>query len=200
MRSYRRGAVFVMDPRQVFRPLDRNQIARILFLAECLERRTKPAGRRNGVVSQVGLAVLRCLLLGFLNRSTGQCDPSYTTLQCKTGFCRDTIAAALRRLQATGLLTVTRRLVRQRVHRISPITGLAEVIVTTTQATNAYAMAQPGAHADELPVPAPKRRPFQALGRFFKRRQTESGMWGETTQNSKILRGHSENGLQDDEC
>ena len=191
MRSYRRGAVFVTDPRQVFRPLDRNQIARILFLAECLERRTKPAGRRNGVVSQVGLAVLRCLLLGFLNRSTGQCDPSYTTLQCKTGFCRDTIAAALKRLEATGLLTVTRRLVRQRVHRISPITGFPETVVTTTQATNAYAMAQPGAYADALPVPEPRRRPFQALGRFFKGWQTESGIRGQTTQNSKILKGHS---------
>jgi hypothetical protein len=154
MRKYRRGARFVMDPRQIFRPLDRNAIARILYLADLLERRTKPKGRRNGVLSQPGLVVLRTLLLTFLNRSDGRCDPSYTTLQGKTGFCRGTIAAALARLERAGVLRITRRLVRMRV------TELGRSYIACVQDTNAYAMHEPSSEADALPMPEPRRRPF----------------------------------------
>jgi hypothetical protein len=154
MRKYRRGARFVMDPRQIFRPLDRNAIAKILYLADLLERRTKPKGGRNGVLSQVGLVVLRTLLLSFLNRSDGRCDPSYTTLQGKTGFCRGTIAAALARLERAGVLRITRRLTRMR------ITDSIRSYITCVQDTNAYAMHEPASEADALPMPEPRRRPF----------------------------------------
>jgi hypothetical protein len=143
-----------MDPRQIFRPLDRNAIARILYLADLLERRTKPKGGRNGVLSQPGLVVLRTLLLTFLNRSDGRCDPSYTTLQGKTGFCRGTIAAALARLERAGILRITRRLVRMRV------TEVGRSYITCVQDTNAYAMHEPTPEADALPMPGPRRRPF----------------------------------------
>jgi hypothetical protein len=51
-----------------------------MALAEALERRTKPAGKRNGVLGYVGLTVLRCLMFTFLNAKTGLCCPAYSTI------------------------------------------------------------------------------------------------------------------------
>lgn len=113
MRRYRTGAIFVLDPSKHSTALDRNARARILHTAEILERATKPAGCRNGVVSIPGLIVLRVLLLRFQNGATGLCCPSYDALQKATGFCRQTIANAIERLEAIGLLKVTRRLTRE---------------------------------------------------------------------------------------
>ena len=48
MPRHRHSARFIADWRQHCRALDRNERARIVFLAEALERRSKPAGRRNG--------------------------------------------------------------------------------------------------------------------------------------------------------
>ena len=40
--------------------------------------------------------------------------------------------------------------------------GQHEVITTTVQASNLYAIHESGAHADSLPLPAPRVRPFPA--------------------------------------
>ena len=72
------------DPRQHCRPLDRNERVRVIVAAEALERRTKAPGARNGA-------------LGFHNRASGLCCPSYGALQAATGFCRQSIANALKR-------------------------------------------------------------------------------------------------------
>src|SRR5262245_35457185 len=93
--AYRRGARFIADPRQHSTPLDRNARARIIHLAEALERRTKPAGRRNGLLGYVGLAVLRVFVLHFANRTTGLCCPSYAAIKERTGLCRHSIAMGL---------------------------------------------------------------------------------------------------------
>lgn len=113
MPHYRKNAIFVLDPSKYCTQLDRNQKAKILHLAESLERVTKRKGRRNGVLGSIGLQVLRVLLLRWHGPS-GLCCPSYTTIQRETGLCRQSIAAALRRLRATGLLHSTARLVRTR--------------------------------------------------------------------------------------
>jgi hypothetical protein len=160
MATFRHGAVFCSDWRPHSRVLDRNERAKVLFLAEALERRTKPAGKRNGQLGYIGLAVLRCLMFGFLNHKTGLCCPSYRALQDKTGLCRASIAAGLARLERTGIVQIVRRLVRQRVDRISPITGLPESFVGTTQATSLYSLHPPGPWADELERPAGRRAPF----------------------------------------
>ena len=60
MRQYRRGARLVVNHRQHCRPLDRNEKARILFLAEQLQRRTRPPGARNGVLSASYAALTGC--------------------------------------------------------------------------------------------------------------------------------------------
>lgn len=148
-RFYRRRAVFVRDPRPYSTPLDRNERARLLTLAEGLERRTKPPGRKNGALGAVGLEVLRALLKR-MNYVSGLCFPSYLTLQLMTGRCRSAIAAALKRLESAKLVLITRRLKRILVRRVSPVTGLQEQVTLTTQDSNLYAFGRPDALATEM--------------------------------------------------
>jgi len=159
----RRGGLGFVDERQHSRPLDRNDRAKLLFLAESLERRSKAKSNKNGALGYTGLRVLRALLLLFQNAKSGLCCPSYTALQCATGLCRQAIADALFRLEATKLLTITRRLVRERITRPCPYTGRPIAHVQAVQGSNLYAFNLPG--KDEL-VPLPFRtsrsrtRPF----------------------------------------
>jgi DNA-binding MarR family transcriptional regulator len=143
---YRRGSVFVMDPRAHSTPLDRNQRAKILAQAEAIERRTKVKGRRSGVLGLTGLAVLRALVLQYNN---GICNPSYSELQRRTGFCRQTIARALRALEAVGLIRVVRRLVRK----------VVDGIVRVVQGTNLYAF-QVGGLLNIGPLPIARSMSF----------------------------------------
>jgi hypothetical protein len=160
MPRFRHGARFIADWRQHCRALDRNERMRILFLAEALERRSKPAGRRNGLLGYVGLAVLRCLAFGFLNPATGLCCPGYAAIVAKTGLCRQSIATGLARLERAGIVRIVRRLVRQRVERVSPITGEPEAYVGTVQTTSLYAFHRPAAYADHLTLPVGRKAPF----------------------------------------
>jgi hypothetical protein len=129
MPRYRRNAQFI-DPRQHCQPIDRNQRARILWLAEQLERRSKTG--RNGALGLTGLAVLR-QLLRFANAKDGLCFPSYDALEAATGLCRRTIASCLKRLEAAGIIRVARRLVRQ----------VVDGIICVRQGSNAYAFSLP---------------------------------------------------------
>ncbi|KAB2911763.1 MAG: hypothetical protein F9K29_21685 [Hyphomicrobiaceae bacterium] len=109
--------MFVRDPVAVSTRLDRNQRAKLIAMAEGIERRTKVRGSRSGILGLTGLAVLRALVLAFQNRANGICNPSYDALQRLTGFCRQTICAALRRLEAVGIVRAIRRLVRRPIER-----------------------------------------------------------------------------------
>ena len=154
MRSYRRGAVFVLDPARHSTVLDRNARARLLHTAEILERATKAHGCRNGLISAPGLVVLRTLLLRFQNGATGLCCPSYAAIQKATGLCRQTIATAITKLEAVGILKVTRRLVRF-VNAI----GVSQC----GQGSNLYAFKEPPARLDLGKVGLPfKTRRFPA--------------------------------------
>jgi hypothetical protein len=132
-RQYRRDAVFVRDLASVSTRLDRNQRARLLALAEGIERRTKAPGKQSGILGQTGLAVLRSLVLHFQCRTTGLCFPSIKKIRAVTGFCKQTVVKALRALETIGILRVTRRLVRREIER----GGTA--MVTTVQGSNVYA-------------------------------------------------------------
>jgi hypothetical protein len=131
-----------------------------MALAEGLERRTKRAGRRNGVVSAIGIQVLRAMLFQFMNGATGMLCPSYAALQKHTGLCRASIANAIARLELTGIVRIVRRLVRQQITRRSPVTGEPETIVGTTQATSLYQVQPPPSYADHLAVPPARPAPF----------------------------------------
>ena len=80
-----------------------------MFQAEALDRRTHEPGQHGGCLKRTGLAVFRALLFTFANCLTGRCDPSFDTLARSAGVARSTLAVALKRLEATGLLTRTRR-------------------------------------------------------------------------------------------
>jgi DNA-binding MarR family transcriptional regulator len=89
--------------------IDRNARARLLFLAEALDRRTHQPGQHGGCLKRTGLAVLRALLFTFANLVTGRCDPGYDALSRAAGVSRSTLAKALKRLEDAGLLLRTRR-------------------------------------------------------------------------------------------
>jgi predicted transcriptional regulator len=89
--------------------IDRNARARLLFLAEVLDRRTHQPGQHGGCLKRTGLAVLRALLFTFANLVTGRCDPGYDALSRAAGVSRSTLAKALKRLEEAGLLLRTLR-------------------------------------------------------------------------------------------
>jgi hypothetical protein len=178
-RYFRHRAIFVRDPLAHSTPLDRNGRARLLFLAEGLERRTKEKGRKNGALGSIGLEVLRALLFRFADRRTGLCFPSYLTLQALTGRCRGAIAAAIRRLEHAGIIKVTRRLKRICIDRASPITGLPEQIMVTVQDSNLYASSGPAALVGRLDgfaegYAAPPPRQVDIIARLLRRMEAES--------------------------
>ena len=71
-----------------------------------------------------------------------------------TGLCKQSIANAIKRLEACGILKIARRLVRE------VIDGGGFPMTVTRQASNLYAVREPGEHADRLPVRAPVPHPF----------------------------------------
>ena len=89
--------------------IDRNERARLLFRAEALDRRTRQPGQHGGCLKRTGLAVLRALVFTFANVVTGRCDPGYDALARAAGVARSTVAVALGRLEAAGLIVRTRR-------------------------------------------------------------------------------------------
>lgn len=83
----------------------------------------------------------------------------------QTGLSRSAIFEALNKLEAAGIITRTRRLVRRMVE----IGGLARL--TTVQASNLYAFAEPHARAHLLPIVSRTRnnaaRLVARLAKFF---------------------------------
>jgi hypothetical protein len=118
-RLYHRGSRFGEPER---RKLDRNLVARILFLAEALERRTRAKGQHGGILKGKGLDVLRALLRGFYSYRTGECFPSWDAIAEAAGCCRETVRQKLRVLEQIGIIETIRRKVVQtftsRAHRV----------------------------------------------------------------------------------
>ena len=163
--------------------LDRNARARLLFHAEALDRRTHLRGQHGGCLKRTGLAVLRALLCGFANVATGRCNPSFDTLARAAGVARSTVALALRRLEAAGLLERVRRqvgLVRFSNAYVFPKSEFR--LETTTKKTNSLsARAVPTAAAGPEPLPmavvlarisAQLRADYEAILRNRAARQT----------------------------
>jgi hypothetical protein len=150
---WRKGSQFDRGD-QWRRAIDRNDRARVLMCAEALERRTKRKHKRDGVLGQSALTLLRCLLTHFQNAKTGRLDPSYTQMQKITGFCRETIANALKALENAGILEIMRRIVRERCRVWSEEAKKFFVYDRVVQTTNAYM----------VNFPLPDRATFGDLG------------------------------------
>src|SRR4051794_36177137 len=91
------------------RKLDRNLVAKILFLAEALDRRTRAKGQHGGILKAKGLDVLRVLLRRFYSYASGTCFPSYDAIAEAAGCCRATVATKLRILEQLGIVETIRR-------------------------------------------------------------------------------------------
>jgi hypothetical protein len=105
-RLYHRNSRFG-DPER--RKLDRNLVARILYLAEALDRRTRGRGQHGGLLKAKGLDVLRALLRGFYSYRTGECFPSHEAIAQAAGCCVETVRRKLRALEAAGIVQTIRR-------------------------------------------------------------------------------------------
>lgn len=195
MRRYRKGTGFVTNETRCFTNIDRNLKVRLLHKVECLERKTKVVGRRNGAVTQPGLLVYKALLLKFHNLKDGRCCPTYSTLQKATGLCRQSIARAIAILERLGLLFITRRLVRG-----------VDVFgnITVRQGSNLYGFSEEVpkcSHATGRPLPRafPQPRVYDVGGNYrtesFNKRKlpfwlNRVGFRGE--QDSKFGSGHEQ--------
>ena len=134
---WRRGSVF--DRGGDFRrPISTKARALVMDRAEALERSTKAKGQRDGVLGQSALMVLRALLCHFLDTKSGRCDPSYKQIQKQTGFCVQTIAVALKRLERAGILDITRRIARKGAQFWNELTRRFVWRERVEQQTNAY--------------------------------------------------------------
>jgi DNA-binding MarR family transcriptional regulator len=133
-RRWRGGSVYAAD----FRPLDRNQRAKILFLAEALDRRTKQPGKHGGMLGRTGLAVLRALVTRFLNSATGRLDPSIATIAKAANVARSTAQDALDRLELAGIIERVRRMARIRMKVWNAAAGRHLLTDRVLQITNAY--------------------------------------------------------------
>ncbi len=177
-RPWRKGSLYG----EFLRPIDRNDRARIIAAAEALERRTKLPGKRDGAIGQSGLAILRALLFHFLDPKTGQLDPSYKQMRAQTMFCMQTISQALKRLAASGILEIQRRMTRRWIFVQNAFTGLFERRTHVEQCTNAYMVNNPLCERNQfgdlgMPLFRPTERPpcdstFQreSTPRFFHKR------------------------------
>jgi DNA-binding MarR family transcriptional regulator len=105
-RRLRRGST--LDPVK-FRPLDRNQRSRVMFLAEKLDANTHEPGQHGGCLKRSGLQVLRILIFHFHNVHCGRCDPSLETIAKAAGMAKSTVVAALKRLEDAGIIERIRR-------------------------------------------------------------------------------------------
>ncbi|HMO74594.1 MAG TPA: replication protein A [Sphingopyxis sp.] len=119
----------------------KRRIGAILKSARELERRTRrerqreTPGVRNGLVGQIGLAVLEVLYNRYLDYRTGRLDPAITTIAEAVGHSYAAVHAALRRLRSAGFL--------HWVRRSEPIEDAAGAGPQVKQISNAYALLLP---------------------------------------------------------
>ena len=150
---WRTGSVFDRGG-EFRRPIPTKARALVMERAEALERSTKAFGQRDGVLGQSALTVLRALLFHFLDTKSGQLDPSYKQIQKKTGFCVQTIAVALKRLERAGILEIRRRIERKGKQLWNELARRFVWLQWIEQVTNAYM----------VNVPVPDRTEFGDLG------------------------------------
>ena len=150
--------------------MDRNARARLIYLAEALDRRTHQPGRHGGVLRRTGLAVLKALVFGFLGPG-GRCDPSLDTLARLAGCARSTVAEALKRLEAAGLV--------RRVARWRAVAANGGLVVL--QLSNAYLF--PTAGGTQEP-PETGSRPQSTTYHF---EQPKSAKTGPTSERVRAL-------------
>lgn len=169
--------------------LDRNARARLLFLAEAIERRTRTPRAHGGIFKLKGLQVLRTIVMRFYNLKKGTCFPSIEEIAREAGCAPSTVSAKLRMLEAYKLIFTTRRkmLVEfvSRQHRAR--------YTVAVQTSNSYTFPTHITGTPTMPPPSKKRGtaslPSGAEAPERDPRQAELELWPETSRRYIIGRG-----------
>ena len=128
-----------------FQPLPKKAAIRIFHKARDFDRRTSKPGCHGGAVGPAALQVLHALIFDFLNYASGRLDPSYEAIAEKANVCARTVASAVKRLRALGILNWVRRCREER----------DEGRFALKQETNAYAVLPPSQWLGYREPPAP---------------------------------------------
>jgi hypothetical protein len=133
-----------------FQPMPKKAAVRIWHRARDFDRQTRRRDCHGGAVGHSALQVLHTLIFDFLNFRSGRLDPSYAAIARAANVCERTVATAIQRLKALGILNWVRRCVESR----------RDGRFVLEQETNAYAVL-PASHwrgyrePPEAPPPAP---------------------------------------------
>jgi hypothetical protein len=92
-----------------FQPVPRRAATRLYHRARDFDRKTSKAGHHGGAVGPAAMQVLHALIFDFMNYRSGRLDPSYAAIARKANVCQRTVASALQRLKALGILNWVRR-------------------------------------------------------------------------------------------
>ena len=133
-----------------FEPLPKKEAAKRWYAARRFDRQTHQPGKHGGAIGRSGLAVLYALLFDCLDFASGCLEPSYDEIAAKAGVCRRTVATALQKLRALGLLHWQRRS-REATDEL----GRFRLV----QEKNAYAVLPPSqwkGFYEPLPAPSPE--------------------------------------------
>ena len=122
----RRAKLFT-DGRQA--PIDRNDRARVMALAD--------AARRKREITFTGVEILRALMYKFANLKDGRCFPSHERIAEAAGCDTRTVGRCMSRLEAAGFLTWVNRLLRVR-ERIPGLPGIFATTWRVIRTSNAY--------------------------------------------------------------
>jgi len=109
MRSYPRRIFGLPDPQHI----DRNAAARIMTAARAYNAQHREPDQHIGPLTRCTLEVLAALLYRFGVKS-GVRFPSLDALAIAANCHRDTVMASITALAASGILTIVRRLKRER--------------------------------------------------------------------------------------
>lgn len=134
-----------------FVPLSKKQAVKIFHDARRFERQTATTrvdayGRRStqGKLGRMGLLVLHALLFDFLNYNSGRLDPSYAAIAEKAIVSVRSVARALVKLKAAGVLHWVRRCAAREDK---------DGRFCLEQETNAYGVSAPGSWKGYRPAP-----------------------------------------------
>jgi hypothetical protein len=92
-----------------FQPIPKREAVKLWHRARDFDRRTHQPGQHGGSIGHSALQVLHALIFDFLNYASGRLDPSYAAIARKANVCERTVAAALQKLKALGILNWVRR-------------------------------------------------------------------------------------------
>jgi hypothetical protein len=97
-----------------FKAMPKKAATKLWHRARDFDRQTHRAGRHGGAVGHIALQVLHALLFDFLNYTSGRLDPSYAAIARKANVCVRSVATALKKLRALGILNWVRRCAESR--------------------------------------------------------------------------------------